>query len=279
MNVNQAKAGPVDAGGGVLGRGRAASATELAREVPFAVSSYLDGALDNPLLDVGHVLLMLRNKHLGPSHLRRIAADRRFCGVYEVRAALAVNPATPPAFAMNLVGTLFWRDLLRIAENYRVYPPLRRRAEQLLSERCAEMTEGEMVALAHIVGRFLIKALSQSERPRVVSALLGNAHLVEEDVVAIARSSATPPEILRAVARSDRWSSSRAVRLALTRNPATPVPESLRCLGGLLAGDLEALARDARVPKIVRIGAERRLGGEKVSSREPRPQVHQRPVS
>src|SRR2546428_273894 len=157
--------------------------------------------------------------------------------------------------------------------------PLRRRAEQLLSERCAEMTEGEMVALAHIVGRFLIKALSQSERPRVVSALLGNAHLVEEDVVAIARSSATPPEILRAVARSDRWSSSRAVRLALTRNPATPVPESLRCLGGLLAGDLEALARDARVPKIVRIGAERRLGGEKVSSREPRPQVHQRPVS
>ena len=53
----------------------------------------------------------------------------------------------------------------------------------------------------------------------------------------------------------------RDVRLALLRNAVTPIPAALKLVGKLETPDLQRLAGDARVRRIVRIGAERRLAG------------------
>lgn len=202
---------------------------------------------------------LLRSGRLDAARIQRIAGDQRLLTHYSVRAALVEQPATPPSTAMNILRSLFWRDLARVADDYRLYPPLRRRAEMLLMERSEEMAEGEMVALARIAGRLLIKQLSRRPEPRVIAALLGNPRLLEDDVVAISRGKHTAPETLAAVARCDRWSCSRPVCLALARNPSTPVADSLRSIGHLRAADLQRLAADTGVPRIVRVASERRI--------------------
>jgi hypothetical protein len=258
------------AGRGSRERGRTDTPAELRHALTRAGPHYLEGALQNPSLSPDHVLVALRNEQIKSSQLRQLARSSRFAGTYEVRAAITNHPAAPTDLAMNMVSSLFWRDLVRVAENYRLYPPLRRRAERILAERLAELSEGEIIALARIAGRPLIGALRKLTTPRITAALLGNPFLVEEDVLTICRTDTTSPESLSEVARSDRWRARRSIRLALARNPATPIPDSLRCLQGLLSSDLRTLCSDVRVPTIVRIGAERRLGPRQpAASRHP----------
>jgi hypothetical protein len=61
------------------------------------------------------------------------------------------------------------------------------------------------------------------------------------------------------VVRHPDWSVRRAVRVALLRNPRTPVADALHLLAGLAPPDLERMVRDEEVPRIVQIGAGRRL--------------------
>jgi hypothetical protein len=49
--------------------------------------------------------------------------------------------------------------------------------------------------------------------------------------------------------------------MALLRNARTPVPVAFRLVGATPAPDLRRLVKDAKVPRIVRVGAERRLAG------------------
>ena len=178
---------------------------------------------------------------------------------YRARLRTVRDPSTPVGVGMRLVGALFWRDLVEVSRDPRLHPPLRRRAEGLLAERASDLTEGELVALARVADRPVISALAGCGRARVVAALLGNPRVREDDVLAMCRT-AGGSDVLSSVAACHRWRASRAVRLALARNPATPAPDALRALEGLQGPDLHALASDDRVPTLVRVGAARRAG-------------------
>jgi hypothetical protein len=76
---------------------------------------------------------------------------------------------------------------------------------------------------------------------RVIALLLDNPRLVERDVVKIAATRPTRPEVLQVIARHGRWSSRYPVKKALVGNPYTPMPIARRLLPTLLAQDLRAL--------------------------------------
>ena len=66
-------------------------------------------------------------------------------------------------------------------------------------------------------------------------------------------------EFLEQLAIDPRWSTSREVRLAMLRNPRTPVPAALSVVRRLSRALLVRLAGDDEFPKIVRVGANRQL--------------------
>jgi hypothetical protein len=157
------------------------------------------------------------------------------------------------------VPHLFWRDLAETASDVRVNPVVRRTAEKYLELRMDEMTLGERVTLARGASRAIVRCLLGSADGRVLRGLLSNPRLVETDAVRIASSPQAPPDVLAHVGGHPKWGCRRAVRVALTGNPRTPVASALRVLCSLDRLDLQRISRDAKVPTIVRIGAERRL--------------------
>jgi hypothetical protein len=158
---------------------------------------------------------------------------------------------------------LLWLDLAETAADTRLPPLIRRHAEETLKTRLLEMAEGEVVTLARRASGGVVDALARSRSPRVLAALLGNPRLRERDVVRMVAGEEAPAETLRRVAHHPQWGERRAVRVALLRNPRTPVPEALRLVAGLAASDLEDVVRDDAVPRIVQIGAGRRLAAER----------------
>ncbi|MGH9750727.1 MAG: hypothetical protein ACRD5D_03125 [Candidatus Polarisedimenticolia bacterium] len=246
-----------------------APADELTRRMPSAPPAYLEAALGNPALTPAHLALGLRNPQVRAAWIQRVARDPRWLKAYEVKAAMVLHPATPRTLAMNLVGFLWWRDLVRVSEQPLLAPPLRRAAERLLGTRLPEMALGEKVTLARLAGRGIIAALRREGTPLVVRALLQNPRLIEEDVLAITASQRSAGEVLRAIAEEPRWSTRPPVQKAIARHPETPKAVALRMVQSLGTAALKELLRTPKVPRLVKAAAERII--EARQTRAPAP--------
>ena len=106
--------------------------------------------------------------------------------------------------------------------------------------QAAAASEGEIAGYLH------------DPSPRVIRALLENRRLAEEDVLIIVKRKNLPPDILATVFKDKRWAESYPVRLALARNPRSPLSVSLTCARYLRLFDLEEITRSHFIPLVFR---------------------------
>jgi hypothetical protein len=113
-------------------------------------------------------------------------------------------------------------------------------SEEMRSVRAAAASEEEIAGYLH------------DTSPRVIRALLENRRLAEEDVLIIAKRKNLPPDILTMVFRDRRWAESYPIRLALARNPRSPLSVSLNIARYLRIFDLEEITRSHVIPLVFR---------------------------
>lgn len=101
---------------------------------------------------------------------------------------------------------------------------------------------GYRISLARRPVFSLIDRLLFDPDARVVRTILGNPRLTEGEVVKLAASRRTTPEVLEAIAEDDRWITRYAVKVALANNPVTPSRMVLGLLPYLMHQDLRELA-------------------------------------
>jgi hypothetical protein len=202
----------------------------------------------------------LRNPYCTAEAIGAVAAEQRLLSFYEVRRDLALHPRTPATLAARFVPTLWWRDLMALALDTRLRPALRRTAEIHLGTRLPELAVGEKVALARRASPGIISQLRLDPSPRVIAALLDNPRLTEGMLAPVLHSASTSPAILELIANDRRWGVRYPLRLALVRNPATPLKISWRLLEALRKADLRPVATDPRIPEPVRRRARVLLG-------------------
>jgi len=112
--------------------------------------------------------------------------------------------------------------------------------------------EDKRTELAASAGEEEISQYVQDPSPKVIRALLGNRHLTEEDILILANRKNIPADILESIARDKRWSESYPVRLALARNPKSPLSVSLPIARFLRLFDLEEITRSHFIPLVFR---------------------------
>ena len=219
----------------------------------------LDEALGRPDLQEQELLQLLRNRRATTSQLQRIGARPSWLRSHAVKRGLVQHPRCPLPLGRRLLPHLYWQELAMACEDLRLHPVLRRQAEELLKVRAPELTLGERITLARRATPPVIAVLAEGSDPPVLQSLMGNPRLLEPEAVLIARRERTPVESLGRLARHPRWGACRAVRMALTQNPRTPAQVALELLRRLSPNDLRQVAKDDKVPKLIRIGADRVL--------------------
>lgn len=112
--------------------------------------------------------------------------------------------------------------------------------EEIREQRAAAASEEEIAAALH------------DPSPRVIKALLANRILTEEDVLVIAARKNLPGEVLDSIAKDRRWAEKYPVRLALARNPKTPLSSALSIVRYLRLFDQVELTRSSSLPVIFR---------------------------
>lgn len=212
-------------------------------------------------LDARQAIALLDNPHADAEMVGLLGERRDLLASYEIKRRVALHPAAPEVLARRLVPQLHWPDLLAAGVEMRLRPTVRRAADRTLAERLPGMSLGEKVSLARRAGLGLVQHLRADPQPRVMAALLDNPRMTEGVLLPVLARDTTPPPVLETVAGNRRWGVRYPVRVALARNPSTPVAAALRILPHLKRRDLAAVGRDVRIPMAVRKRAQL-LGGE-----------------
>lgn len=197
----------------------------------------------------------LRNPYCTAEVAEAIANRRELLVSHTVRELLSGFRGFGFSRAMDLIATLPWTSLLALAQNPRTPPVVRRHAEKKLISSIATMSLGEKVALARRVHRPLLRPLIATADGHVLTALLSNQRLSENDVLLILNTVEASPDFYLEVARHHRWGHCYAVRLSLARCPHVPLPMALAALVQLRSSDLAAVATRPDVREPVRSAA------------------------
>lgn len=112
--------------------------------------------------------------------------------------------------------------------------------EEIRAEQAARASDEEIALFVH------------DPSTKVVLALFENRNLSEEHVLIIANRKNLSPEVLKILYKETRWSESYPVRLALAKNPKTPLFAAISLARFLRLFDLADLARNHLLPVIYR---------------------------
>ena len=88
--------------------------------------------------------------------------------------------------------------------------------------------------------------------PHVIRALLENRHLREDDILVIANRKNLPPDVFALIAKDPRCAESYPIRLALVKNPKTPLSVSLTIVRHLRLFDIAEMTRSHLLPPAFR---------------------------
>ncbi len=127
-----------------------------------------------------------------------------------------------------------------------------RRAHILAGREGRALTLGERRALAVLPKRKDFEKVMRDPNPMVMERLLKNPRLTEDDVLNIVVRRPQSPDILREIAKNEKWSHRVRVRLALVLNPYTPADLSMPLAPLLMKQDLELVVDTQALPLSLR---------------------------
>jgi hypothetical protein len=208
--------------------------------------------LDNPALDETHVCLILERKNLTGEVLEEVARRKPLLKSYRIKRSLAFHPRTPRLVSLRLLRDLYLMDLVQVAILPGVSAELKRNAEDQLLARLPQLPLGQKITLARRGPARVAGALLAEGHAQVVPIVLDNPYMTEAQILRSLAREKLPLSVIPAIVHHHKWSITYNIRLALVRNPMSPLATILSYLPELTVSDLRELASPGIVPENLR---------------------------
>ena len=258
-------------------RALVATGEELAVLLHHASTEVVLALLDNPALDETHVCLILERKSLAAEVLEEVARRKPLLKSYRIKKSLAFHPRTPRLVSLRLLRDLYLMDLVQVAILPGVSAELKRNAEDQLLARLPQLPLGQKITLARRGPARVAGALLAEGHAQVVPVVLDNPYMTEAQILRALAREKLPISVIPAIVQHRKWSITYTIRLALVRNPLSPLATILSYLPELTVSDLRELAAPGIVPenlrKYLQAEVQRRLrASEKKAGKDAAPE-------
>lgn len=197
-------------------------------------------------------LALLKNRELDAEQVESISKNRSLMKRRKVRIALAAHPRAPRRIVLRLIRELYTFDLVQFSMLPAAAADLRHVADELLVNRLASITLGERITLARRSSSTVVGALLLDKESRVWQPALENLRLTEAAIVKALQRANTTPALVEAVCHHAKWSLRREIRVALLRNPHTPLARALEFVRGLPPVQLRDILHTSRLPEKIK---------------------------
>lgn len=206
----------------------------------------------NPNLTERDLLRLLARKDLPGEVLREIAEHKEAARHYAVKLAVARHPRTPRLVSLPILKFLHLFDLVGVSQSPTAPSDVKLAAEESILKQAETIPRGEKIALARRGTGRVAAAMASSEDRELIRAALDNPFLTEAQVIRLLANERLPRPVVEHIALHERWSHRYHLRLALVRNPLTPLQRVLEFLPDLAITDLREICLDRRMPAQVR---------------------------
>lgn len=122
-----------------------------------------------------------------------------------------------------------------------------------------KMTVAERMKLALLGNKEVRSILIRDPVRSVQVCVIQNPRITETEIERIASSRTVDEEVLRLILKNREWVKYYSVKVALVKNPRTPLKEGLRLLAHLREKDLKEVAKSRDLPNPVVVGAKKLL--------------------
>lgn len=221
---------------------RAASAEEIKSLIHAADEEVLIELLENPAIVEDQISQLLERLDLPSKVLAAVAEKREWIAREGVRMRLARHPHTPRRISLSLLRQLYLFDLVRVSLQPSTPAEIRRVADEIIIARIPHLPVGEKLTLARRGPARVAGALLAEGHAQAVKLVLANTFLTESQVLKVLAKPGVPERVVAAIGQHAKWSRHYNVRVALARNPKTPVPVVLEILPHLTLADLKEIA-------------------------------------
>ena len=249
---------------------RSAPGEQISALLHDAREDILLALLDNPRFGENHLCLLLGRKELSSPFLEGVANRQQWLSDYRVRRSLAFHPHVPQRLGFRLVRELYLTDLVQLTFLASGAPAQKRLAEELILARLPQLPPAQKLILARRGSGRIAGALLADGQREVISAVLDSAFLNEGHVLKVLSRITVPSRVVAAIAANGRWPQHYSVRLALVRNPQTPLARVLSFLPSISTVDLRVLSESSSVPVAVRPHIRRELANRMQHGTTPR---------
>ena len=233
-------------------RAVAAHGEELAALLHHPSAGVLLALLDNPALDETQLCLLLERKDLPKEVLEEVAGRKHLLKRYRVKRALAFHVRTPRLVGLRLLRDLYLMDLVQLTLSPAVLTELRRSAEDQLLARLPQLPLGQKITLARRGPARVAGGLLAEGHAQILRVVLDNPHLTEAQILKALSREKIPLAVTQGIASHKKWAHVYNVRLALVRNPSSPLGTILAYLPELTVSDLRELAAPGIVAENLR---------------------------
>jgi hypothetical protein len=204
------------------------------------------------LLSEDGLLALLERRHLPPETIEEFVQNATAMKSRKVCLALAAHPRAPHHLALRLIRQLYTFDLMRFSLHPAVAADLRRAAEEQLIARLTSVSLGERLALARRGSQAVAAALLLDRESPVSRTALENSRLTEAAVSKAVLRPNSPAAFVELVCHHPKWSLRREIRMALLRNPHTPLARALEFARTLPPPLVRDILHSSRLPEKIK---------------------------
>jgi hypothetical protein len=205
----------------------------------------LQALLANPHFGEREALLLLKQKDLPASVIRRMAGLAAVRDRYSVRLALSRHPKTPLGIALEQLKFLYLFDLVSLCVQPGIPTAVRLASEESILAQIPKLPAGQRITLAKRGSARLAASLLMGENSQVIQAALENPHLTEAALLRVLNRSNCGARIVESIAAHQKWGLRYDIRLALLRHSSLPLARALAILPALKFQDAQAIAKDS----------------------------------
>jgi hypothetical protein len=228
------------------------SRSEIESLLNETAKDVLMGLARNPHLQERDLLRLLERKDLSHEVVQELAQNKAVRRSYAAQFALVRHPKAPRQVSLPVMKFLYIFDLLRVAQTPAVPADVKMVAEEAIRKKLVALPRGQRASLARRGTGRLAASLLVNPDEELIGAALDNPYLTEGLLLKVLAREGLPPAVVDHLTRHPRWSHHYYLRLALIRNPLTPLARVLAFLPDIAVTDLREICLDHRMPRQVR---------------------------
>jgi hypothetical protein len=127
-------------------------------------------------------------------------------------------------------------------------PPMEEGKRITLTQRIMKMNISQKIKLATVGNKEARSLLLRDTNKLVAVAAVRSPRMTDGEILMVANNRAAQEDVLRVIYQSREWTKLYPVKLALVRNPKTPLAISMKFLNTLRESEIKDLARNKNVP-------------------------------